>query len=144
MIDRYAIDFPKTFGGAMLLGTEPKMQRADKNDPKSQQVQAHDKEGVLKWTVTLAVQTTSFDTTKFETIAITVTSPNRPCEGVQPGMPVMVEGMELGIMPNQRAGFSVFYSASAIHPLHPAPSAQAGQPARMPSAQPVPSARPTS
>lgn len=144
MIDRYTIDFPKTFGGALLLGVEPKMQRADKNDPKSEQVQAHDKEGVRKWTVTLAVQTKSFDTTKFETIPITVTSPTKPCEGLQPGMPVMVEGMELGIMPNQKAGFSVFYSAEAVRPLSSASSAQLGQAARMPSGQPLQSARPTS
>ncbi|HEU4966361.1 MAG TPA: hypothetical protein VFT53_02675 [Candidatus Saccharimonadales bacterium] len=117
MIDRYAIDFSRTFGGAMLLGVEPKMQRADKNNPASPMEQARDKTGVLKWTATLAVQTKSFENTKFETIPITVVSPNKPFEAIVPGSPVVVEGLELGIMPQARGGFSVFYSAEAIRPL---------------------------
>lgn len=125
MIDRYVVDFAKTFGGAMLLGVEPKMQRSDKNDPKSPMEQARDKDGVLKWTVTLAVQTKSFENTKFENIPITMISPNKPYGAVQPGTPVTVEGLELGIMPQTRGGFSVFYSAENIRPLQPA------QPARV-------------
>lgn len=138
MIDRYAIDFNKTFGGAMLLGVEPKYTRADKNDAKSQQVQARDKDGVLKWTVTLAVQTKSFENTKFENIPITVTSPNKPYEAILPGTPVTVENLELGIMPQQRGGFSVFYSAEAIRPVQPVqlrPSSALPQPARVAAGQ---------
>lgn len=119
MIDRYVVDFAKTFGGAMLLGIEPKMQRSDKNDPKSDMEQARDKDGVLKWTVSLAVQTKSVNA-KFETIAITVTSPNKPYGAIPPGTPVTVEMLELGIMPKDKGGFSVFYSAEAIRPLQPA------------------------
>jgi hypothetical protein len=125
MIDRYAIQFEKTFGGAMLLGVEPKMTRADRNDPKSAMEQARDKDGVLKWTVTLAVQTKSFENTKFENIPITITSPNKPCGAMPPGSPVAVEGLELGIMPQTRGGFSVFYSAEAIRMLQPARVASA-------------------
>ena len=138
MIDRYAINFDKTFGGAMLLGVEPKMQRADKNDAKSQQVQARDKDGTLKWTVTLAVQTKSFENTKFENIPITVTSPNKPYEAIPPGTPVTVENLELGIMPQQRGGFSTFYSAEAIRPVQPVqlrPSSAQPQPARVAAGQ---------
>ncbi len=120
MIDRYAIEFHKTFGGAMLLGIEPKMQRADKNDPKSESEQARDKNNVPKWTVTLAVQTKSFDNTKFETIAITVTSPNKPFGAIPPGSQVTVEGLEMGIMPQARGGFSTFYAAESIRAVQPA------------------------
>jgi hypothetical protein len=120
MIDRYVVDFAKTFGGAMLLGIEPKMARADKTDSKSAQVQAHDRDGVPKWTVTLAVQTKSFDNMKFETISITVTSPNKPYGAIPPGSPVTVEKFELGVMPRERGGYSLFYSAEAIRPLQPA------------------------
>src|SRR6266700_6356049 len=132
MIDRYVVDFNKTFGGAMLLGIEAKMQRSDKNDQKSPMEQARDKDGVLKWTVSLAVQTKNFENTKFETIPITVTSPNKPYGAIQPGSPVTVEGLELGIMAQSRGGFSVFYSAEAIRPLQPPrmPSGQPQQPAR--------------
>ena len=119
-IDRYVVDFGKSFGGAMLLGIETKMQRSDKNNPKSDMEQARDKDGVLKWTVTLAVQTKSFENTKFETIQITVISPNKPYGAIPLGSPVTVEGLELGIMAQSRGGFSVFYSAEAIRPLQPA------------------------
>lgn len=122
-IDRYVVNFGKTFGGAMLLGIEPKMQRSDKNDPKSPMEQARDKDGLPKWTVTLAVQTKSFENTKFETISVTIVSPNRPYEALPPGSAVTVEGLELGIMPQTRGGFSVFYSAEAIRPLQPARAA---------------------
>src|SRR2546425_2267733 len=109
MIDRYVVDFNKTFGGAMLLGVEPKMQRSDKNDPKSPMEQARDRDGVPKWTITLAVSTKSFDNMKFETMPITVTSPNKPYGAIPQGTQVTVEGLELGIMAQSRGGFSVFY-----------------------------------
>jgi len=125
LIDRYAVDFEKTFGGAMLLGVEQKMQRSDKSDKQSPQEQAKDKNGVLKWTVTLAVQTKSFENTKFETIPITVISPSKPYGAIPPGSPVTVEGLELGIMPQTRGGFSVFYSAETIRALQPARVASA-------------------
>src|SRR5438128_2205125 len=114
MIDRHAINFEKTFSGAMLLGVEAKMTRADKNNPKSEQVQAKDKDGVPKWTVTVAVQTKSFEKTKFENIAITITSPNKPYAAIQPGSPVTVEGLELGFMVQSKGGISFFYSAENI------------------------------
>jgi hypothetical protein len=120
MIDRYVVDFAKSFGGAMLLGVEAKMTRADKNDPKSSMEQARDKDGVLKWTVTLAVQTKSFENTKFENIPISVIAPYKPYGAIAPGSPVTVEGLELGIMAQTRGGFSVFYSAENIRPLQPA------------------------
>ncbi len=128
MIDRYVVDFIRTFGMALLLLVEPKMQREDKNNQNSPQVQARDSDSnVLKWTVTLAVQTKLRNRTKLENIQVTITSPNKPYEAIPPGTPVTVENLELGIMPQQRGGFSVFYSAEAIRPL---------QPPRMASAQP--------
>jgi hypothetical protein len=122
-IDRYVVDFNKTFGGAMLLGIEPKQQRSDKTDSKSPMEHARDKDGVPKWTVSLAVQTKNFENTKFETVQITVTSPNKPYGAIPPGSPVTVEGLELGIMAQSRGGFSVFYSAQTIRPLQPARAA---------------------
>lgn len=116
MIDRYVVDFEKTFGGAMLLGVEPKMARSDKNDPKSPMEQAKDKDGVLKWTVTLAVAVKSFDNTKYENIAITIARPDKPYAALPPGTFVVVEGLEMGIMVQARGGFSVFYSADNIRP----------------------------
>jgi hypothetical protein len=128
MIDKYVIDFNRTFGGAMLLLVEEKMQREHKDDPKSNMVQAQDN-GVLKWTITLAVQTKLRDKSKLENIQVTIVSPNKPYEAIPPGTAVTCEGLEVGIMPQQRGGFSVFYSCEAIRPL---------QPPRIASAQPQP------
>src|SRR6266487_770251 len=116
------INFVQTFGAAMLTGVDPKMQRVDKDDPKSATEQARDKEGVLRWTVTVTVQTKSFDNTKttYVNIPITVSSPARPCGAIPPGSGVVVENMEMGIMPRDKGGFTTFYSAEAIRPMQPA------------------------
>ena len=129
MIDRYVVDFDKTFGGAMLLGVEPKMSRVNRDDRNSPMEQSKDKDGVLRWTVTLAVAVKSFDNTKYENIPVTITSPNKPYGAIQPGSFVIVEGLEMGIMVQTRGGFSVFYSAENIRPAHPAqqPARQASQ-----------------
>ncbi|SRR6266566_7081117 len=116
MIDRWILNFDKSVEGAMLLSVEPKMQRSDKNDAKSQQVQARDKDDVPKWTITLALQTKSFENKKFENITITITSREKPYGAIQPGTSVTVEGLALGFMVNTRGGLSVFYSAESIRP----------------------------
>lgn len=117
MIDRWIVDFEKSVVGSMLLSVEPKMTRVDKNNPKSDQVQARDKDDVPKWTVTLAVQTKSFENSKFDNVSITITSREKPYGAIQPGTPVTVEGLALGFMVNARGGLSVYYSAEAIRPL---------------------------
>jgi hypothetical protein len=132
MIDRWIVDFDKSVEGAMLLSVEPKMTRVDKNNPKSDQVQARDKDDVPKWTVTLAVQTKSFENTKFDNVLITITSREKPYGAIQPGTPVTVEGLSVGFMAQARGGFSVFYSAEAIRPLQ---RMQSNQPARVAAAQ---------
>src|SRR5205807_570914 len=96
---------------------EPKMQRSDKNDANSAQVQARDKDNVTKWTITLAVATKAFEQTKYENISITITSREKPYGGIAPGTSVTVEGLSVGFMPQARGGMSVFYSAEAIRPL---------------------------
>ncbi len=132
MIDRWIVDFDKSVVSAMLLSVEAKMTRADKNNPKSDQVQARDKDDVPKWTVTLAVQTKSFENTKFDNVSITITSREKPYGAIQPGTPVTVEGLSVGFMAQARGGFSVFYSAQAIRPLQ---RTQSNQPARVAAAQ---------
>src|SRR5450759_4806318 len=117
MIDRWIVDFDKSVVGSMLLSVEPKMTRVDKNNPKSDQIQARDKDDVPRWTVTLAVQTKSFENTKFDNVSITITSREKPYGAIQPGTPVTVEGLSVGFMAQARGGFSVFYSAEAIRPL---------------------------
>ena len=115
MIDRVVVDFAKTFGRpGIFLAVEPKMERADKSDQNSQQVQARDKNGGgLKWTVTVAVAVKSFDREKYENLSITLTSPTQPCANIALGAPVMIDGLEQGLM-KQSNGFSQFWSAAGI------------------------------
>lgn len=116
MIDRVVVDFDKTFGKGIFLGVEPKMTRADKTDPKSVQEQARDKNGVLKWTATIAVRVQSFENAKMENIAVAILSPQKPYERLPVGSSVMVDGLEMGIMKQDRGGFSIFFSGENIRP----------------------------
>lgn len=131
-IDHYCVDFNRTYGGAMLLAVEPKLKRENKTDPKSKMVQAHDADGVPRWSVSLAVATKSYEQMKFETIQVTVTSPNKPYGAIPPGTPVTVENMVVGIMPASKGGFTTFYSCDSIRPLQPVHPAQ---PVRVASGQ---------
>jgi hypothetical protein len=119
MIDRVVVDFDKTFGRGIFLGVEPKMTRADKNDPKSEQEQARDKNGVPKWTATIAVKVQAFEKAKMENIAIAILSAQKPYAALPVGSAVIVEALEMGIMKQDRGGFSIFFSAANIRPAVP-------------------------
>ena len=116
MINTVFVDFAKTFGKGIFLGIEPKMQRVDKADPKSEMVQGNDSNGGLKWTATIAVRVQQFEHAKMENITVTITSPKKPCEAMPIGTMVTVEGLEMGTMKQERGGFSQFFSAENIRP----------------------------
>ena len=122
VIDRLVVDFPNTFGKpGIFLAVEPKMQRSDKDNPNSQQVQGRDSHGGLKWTATVAVAVKSFDRERYENLSITLTSPTQPCSNIAPGSPVLVEGLEQGLMLGNKN--PQFWSAAAIRPVAaPAPA----------------------
>ncbi len=115
MLDRVVVDFARTFGRpGIFLAIEPKLERADKSNPNSQQVQARDKNGGgLKWTATVAVAVKSFDREKYENLSITLIAPTQPCANIAPGAPVMIDGLEQGLM-KQSNGFSQFWSAAGV------------------------------
>jgi hypothetical protein len=110
MIDRVVVDYVKTFGQpGIFLGVEKKMTREDRTNPNSPQVQATDKNGSgMKWTATVALKVKNFDKEKIENLSITLTSPTQPCANVPVGQAVVIEGLEMGIMKQERGGFSVF------------------------------------
>ncbi len=116
MIDKVFVDFGRTFGSGVFLGVEPKMARKDKNDPKSEQVQARDNDGNLKWAAAIAVKVQGFGKSKQEVLSVTLSSPTEPCAGMPMGEAVKLEGMELGIMKNEKGGFTVFFVAEDIVP----------------------------
>lgn len=128
MPNRYAVDFPKTFSGAMLVAVQPKMQPVNRDDPKGAQVQAKDKNGVNQWTVSLSVEIKSPDNPKarHENIDVTVATAEKPYERLR-GMDVIVEGLELGIMAQAKSGYSVFYTATNIRPAQPVSARAAAQ-----------------
>jgi hypothetical protein len=116
VIDHVAVDSGRTFNGpAIYLGCEPKMVRADKTDPTSQEVQGRDNNGGgFKWTCNVAVKFRAFERDKNEILSVTLTAPQMPCGDLQMGMPVLVEGLEMGLMRQDRGGFSQFWSAAGI------------------------------
>jgi hypothetical protein len=116
MIDRVVVDYVKTFGKpGIFLSCEPKMVRENKDAANSKQVQGRDGNGSLKWTATIAMSVKVFDREKYENLSITLTSPSQPCAGIQPGQPVVIEGLEMGLMPGNKN--PQFWSAAAIKPV---------------------------
>lgn len=133
MIDRVVVDFVKTFGEpGIFLGVEPKMQRSDKDDPKSPQEQARDKQNPheLKWVASVAVKIKNFQKERKEILGVTLSSPSQPLANVQIGQTVVIEGLEMGVLKQERGnGFAQFWSAAAIRPVSvqaQTPQAQAG------------------
>jgi hypothetical protein len=94
MIDHTAIDFAGTSGTPRLLDAEPAMQQADEN-------------GLLTWTVTLAVLAESCGRMKYEVVRVTVTCPDKRHGAFPLDTPMTVEGLELGPMPQTTEEFSV-------------------------------------
>src|SRR5712692_2507537 len=106
LIDRVYVDFNRTFGQGVFLGVEPKMVRKDKNDRNSPMEQGRDKDGVRKWAVAVAVKIKNFEQAKNETLSVTLTSETQPCSDLSMGEVVKVEGLEMGVMKNERGGFT--------------------------------------
>jgi hypothetical protein len=103
------------------------MVNAERDNPQSEKVQGRDKSGNLKWSVMLVVEFEAFGQTKHDTINVTLTSKEKPCQGIQPGSKVVIERLVLGVMP-QKGGVSAFYSANAIKPDSPVNVSQATSP----------------
>ncbi len=140
LIDRVVIDFVKTFGRpGVFNGCEPKMERSDKLDPNSPEVQGRDKNGGgLKWTALVAVK---HGRNKNDILNITLVSPTDPCANIHMGQTVIAEDLEMGTMKQDRGGFSQFWSAAALRQVQPAQFAQPGQPARVAPSHPQQPAR---
>jgi hypothetical protein len=138
MPSRYILNIEETFGKELWLqGVDPKMERINRDDPNSPTEQAKDKEGVLKWVVTLSAKMTAFDNAKYENIPITVASPTKPLDDAPHGALVMVNTLEMGVMGKDKGGYTVFYSAESVR-LQQTPRiqpTQPSQPSRVPSGQ---------
>ncbi len=116
MINSVFVDFARTFGTGIFLGVEPKLTRSDKNDPKSPMVQANDGNAKQKWVATVMVKVQRFEQAKKENLEVTILSAQKPYAALPVGSSVMVEGLEMGIMKQDRGGFSTFFTAENIRP----------------------------
>ena len=117
MINRYVLDFEKTFVKATLLKVEPKMERSIKDDPKSPMEHGRNKDGVPKYTAFLSVETRDFDKTQFTNISVTLATHDKLDEVLPTNVYVTIEELDMGIMKNERSGHTIFYSAKSIRPL---------------------------
>jgi hypothetical protein len=119
LINSVYVDFVKTWGKGILIAIEPKMTRANREDPKSPMVQASDGNGNLKWIAAVSVPTKMFEITKHVGIEVTLNAPKKPYEAIPIGSNIIVEGMQMGIMKAEKTGFSTFFSAENIKPAPP-------------------------
>jgi hypothetical protein len=116
VLNNFFMDFPRTCGTGIFLGVEPKMVRSNREDQKSPMVQANDGNGKQKWVATVMVKVLRFEQAKKENMEITVLSAQKPYAALPIGSPVVVEGLEVGILKQDRGGFSIFYSCENIRP----------------------------
>jgi hypothetical protein len=116
-IDRVVVNADETFENVLMIDVQPKLTRSDPKDLKSSQVHATDKEGVPKWAVSAAVSIKSFEQIKNEIISITVVRREKPFTNILVGSHVKLIGLVMGIMPQQRGGYSTFFSCEDIKPV---------------------------
>jgi hypothetical protein len=112
-----AVDTVRTFSVLIFMGSEP---RADFNTGEHQR----SKDGVLKWSVTVAAQTIPVNGQRSaaETLSVTIVSPTDPGQDLPPGTPVVLEDLRAGVMdPEQRGekirGGRLYWQSTGVRPL---------------------------
>jgi hypothetical protein len=117
LVDRIVVNVAQTFSGpGYFHGCEPKMVRKDKADPNSEQVQGKDASGALKWTALVLLKQRTFDKEVPVTLSITLKSATHPCAQLHEGQPVVIEGLEQGLMV-QNGHVTQFWSATSLKPV---------------------------
>lgn len=119
MAGTFAVDCAATFAAALLMSSAPKTKFGT-------QVQDVSAAGVPKWTVEAAVTFLAQEGMRpvSEVIALTVTSPADPGQGIPPGTLVVFDGFRVGISApekNDRGGIrggKFWYQAAAIRPAN--------------------------
>ena len=111
-----AVDTAKSFQAMIFMGCEP---RADFNTGEHQRNAA----GVLKWGVTLAVQTRPVNGQRSvaDTIVVTIPAAENPGASLDPGTPVDVADMYTGSTDPELRGEKVrggrqYFQGSAVRP----------------------------
>jgi len=120
----FKVDATSTFTHLMLLSVEPKMKFKSDTD------QECTKDGVPKWEAQIAAGFRQFGKTVNEVIRVGIASAKNPGDGLTPGTPVQLVGMEVGVIEKQTQdgrpiGFQVWYRAEQIRPIAATGSAAA-------------------
>ena len=117
----HAVDITATFTSMMLVNSMPKLKFG------SESVQETNAAGVPKWSVDLAVTytpTVAGMRAESELITVTIADHANPAQGMNPGSPVALEGMRVGLNPaevkNERLrGGKLWFTATALRNLAP-------------------------
>ena len=120
----YVVDTAESFTAAFLMSSAPREKFGEPG------VQDHDATGVLKWSVQVAVSAPAKGKrpAQSDVVAVTVTQPNDPSNDIVPGMPVVLDGLEVGASaPEKRdngsiRGGRIFHTATGIRSAVPASS----------------------
>lgn len=117
----FKIDQAATFQMVMVMDVAPKLKFGSETDQECL------KDGTPKWTAQVTAGFRTFGAPKFAVLAITIASHEDPCQGVQPGMPVELVGLEVGVMDKKVkdrdtgqekiVGAQVYYRAEGIRPI---------------------------
>lgn len=118
----YAVDTTATFDSMMLVNATPKLKFG------SERVQETNAAGVPKWSIDLAVTYTPTVVgmaAQSELITVTITDHAHPAQGLNPGSPVVLEGMRVGLnaaeLRNERLrGGKLWFTATGLRSLAPA------------------------
>lgn len=114
-LQNFKIDAGQTFTHLMLLSAEPKWKFGSETD------QECTKDGVPKWEAQVAAGFRQFGKVVNEVIKVGIAAEKNPAEGLVPGTPVQLTGLEVGVMEKQTkdgrpVGFQVWYRAEQIRP----------------------------
>lgn len=123
-LQNFRIDQAATFTHLMVLSVEPKLKFGSDTD------QECTKDGMPKWEAQVAAGFRQFGKVVNEVIKVGIASAKNPGDGMAPGTPVQLIGLEVGVMEKQTkdgrpVGFQVWYRAEQVRPTSAtAPAAQ--------------------
>lgn len=117
----FKIDQAATFQMVMVMDVAPKLKFGSQTDQECM------KDGTPKWVAQVAAGFRTFGAPRFAVLSITIASHEDPRQGVQPGMPVELVGLEVGVMDKKIkdresgqeriVGAQVYYRAEGIRPI---------------------------
>lgn len=117
----FKIDQAATFQMVMAMDIAPKLKFGSDSDQECL------KDGTPKWVAQVTAGFRTFGAPKFAVLPVTIASHEDPSQGIQPGTPVELVGLEVGVMDKKIrdretkeekvVGAQVYYRAEGIRPV---------------------------